>query len=166
MEALSEGSGAVIEGAYRYSLWRTIEPARLQERVLFVMLNPSTADASEDDPTLRRCLGFARAWGLGSLEVCNLFALRSTSPGALLSARDPVGPRNDEFLREAIARARLIVAAWGAQPIAGKRVPAVLRMLRARRVSCLGTTMGGFPRHPLYVRKGSAARVFAAPREP
>jgi hypothetical protein len=159
----SDGSGAAIEGSYRYALWRALDPQATKTRVLFVMLNPSTADASNDDPTLRRCLGFARAWKFGSLEVCNLFALRSQKPDALRIARDPIGPKNDAFLRAALGRARLVVAAWGAHPLAERRAPRVLRLLLgAGDVFCLGTTKEGAPRHPLYVRGSSAPRRFTA----
>jgi hypothetical protein len=162
---LGNGSGAIIEGVYRYSLWRTTDAGKATRRVLFIMLNPSTADASQDDPTLRRCLGFARTWRYGSLEVCNLFALRSPSPRSLLAAGDPTGPRNDEFLRAAVARADTVVAAWGAHHVAQQRALEVLAMLPSGRdVSCLGTTKGGYPRHPLYVHRDTSLRRFYRPR--
>ena len=77
------------------------------------MLNPSTADASRDDPTIRRCIGFARAWGYGGVEVVNVFALRATEPSLLRRVRDPVGPGNDAALAAATARVDAIVIAWG-----------------------------------------------------
>src|SRR5262249_14212908 len=87
-------------GRYRYSLTRRWGDAA-EPRALFVMLNPSTADAEQDDPTIRRCIGFAKAWGMGSLEVVNLYALRATDPAALLSAPDPIGPKNDTMITSA-----------------------------------------------------------------
>ena len=80
-------------GTYRYALRRIWLPAAPQ--VLFIGLNPSTADEKSDDPTIRRCLGFARSWGYGGLIVANLFAYRATAPSALREARDPIGPLND-----------------------------------------------------------------------
>src|SRR5512133_2959068 len=93
-------SGATFsrDRRYRYSLWR--EWNRDLSRVAFVMLNPSTADEARLDPTIRRCLGYAHAWGCGSFVVGNLFALRSTDPAALYRADDPVGRANDAALLE------------------------------------------------------------------
>jgi hypothetical protein len=99
-------------GTYRYLLGRRIGGG---DRVgLWVMLNPSTADANEDDATIRRCIGFARREGCGLLEVVNLFAYRATDPAALRLADDPVGPANDHFISKAVERAALVVVAWGA----------------------------------------------------
>src|SRR4051794_16373452 len=107
-------SDAVLspDGQYRYRLERTWE-ARAGT-VTWIMLNPSTADAEVDDPTLTRCLSFTRAAGWGRLLVVNLFALRSTDPAQLAQHADPVGPRNLDHVREALQEANLIVAAWGA----------------------------------------------------
>ena len=94
---------------YRYRLWRRWDRSRAV--VAFVMLNPSTADAMHDDPTIRRCVGFARAWGFGGVDVVNLFALRATDTRALRKAADPIGPANDRHLRRAVRSAGLIVLA-------------------------------------------------------
>lgn len=102
-------SAARIIGPYRYTLTRVWEEER--PRVCFVMLNPSTADASQEDPTIRRCLSFARSWGYGSLEVVNLFAWRATKPTDIFSAPSPVGEENDHHLALAFARAERIIAA-------------------------------------------------------
>src|SRR2546421_6723193 len=104
-------SGAVVVGPYRYLLWREWN-AKLP-RLLWILLNPSTADERVDDPTLRRVLGFSQSYGFGGLEVVNLFALRSPHPRALTQVVDPVGPENDMYIREAVGRASKIVAAWG-----------------------------------------------------
>ncbi len=89
-------------GAYRYSLWREWDSRR--PIVAFVMLNPSTADAAKDDPTIRRCASFARSWGYGSLEVVNLFAYRASEPKRLRQTPDPIGPANDDYLVDAADR--------------------------------------------------------------
>jgi len=138
--------------AYRYRLSRTWDPTG--PVVTFVMLNPSTADAEVLDPTVRRCLGFARAWGFGSLEVVNLFAFRATDPRDLLRADAPVGPANDRAILGAVSAADRVVVAWGARGAHLGRAAAVAGLLHAgpSRPLGLGTTKGGQPRHPLYVR--------------
>jgi hypothetical protein len=143
--------GARIDptGRYRYTLWRAWDPER--PRVAFVMLNPSTADARRDDPTIRRCIRFARDWGFGSVEVVNLFAFRARSPRRLRRAMDPVGPGNDRHLLAAASRARRLVAAWGIHGSLRSRDHAVRKLLGKRhKLRCLGTTASGYPRHPLY----------------
>lgn len=160
--------GAIIDGSglFRYRLWRALgQPA--EGRVLFVMLNPSTADASVDDPTIRRCIGFARRWGAGALDVVNLYALRATDPGELRRAADPVGPDNDRHIVEAAREASIIVCAWGAHPFARRRAAHVSGLLRAvgTPLECLHVTADGSPRHPLYVR-GATSRVEWPPSPP
>jgi hypothetical protein len=118
------------------------------------MLNPSTADESADDPTIRRCIGFARGWGYGGLEVVNLFALRATDPRELRRSSDPIGLSNDAYLRDAAARAGAMVIAWGAHGVFRSRGAAALELLSPRaRLLALGWTNGGEPRHPLYLRR-------------
>ncbi len=83
---------------YRYTLTREVDMFGNGEAAMFLMLNPSTADETEDDPTIRRCIGFARRWGYSTLHVANLFAFRATSPADLKMASDPIGPDNDRHL--------------------------------------------------------------------
>jgi hypothetical protein len=120
------------------------------------MLNPSTADAEQDDPTIRRCVGFSRSWGAGALVVVNLFALRSTDPAALLTHPEPVGADNDEHLRDVALDAwrdgGRLVCAWGAHLAAPPRALEVHERVRDMDPLCLGTTKSGAPRHPLYVK--------------
>lgn len=150
-------SGAAISecGLYRYHLWRIWDDER--PILCFVMLNPSTADAFDDDPTIRRCLGFAKRDGYGGISVRNLFALRSTDPSALLRAVDPVGPDNPKHLlacRNVSLMTRL-VAAWGKLP-GGKamrsRAQNSINYVRMNDPHCLGRNADGSPRHPLYLR--------------
>ena len=119
------------------------------------MLNPSTADAVRDDPTIRRCVGFARAWGYRRVAITNIFAFRSPSPPELRRAADPVGPQNDRWLLRAAAQADRIVCAWGAYGALGNRDAEVLTLLRGFPLEHLGITMHGHPRHPLYVAAGA-----------
>lgn len=143
------GAGACFDGSrvYRYRLWRRWEPGG--QTVAFLMLNPSTAGAHEDDPTVRRCVGFARRWGFGRVLVGNLFALRSPDPGRLRSHPDPVGPANDEHLRRIADEADRIVAAWGNGGALGGRAGEVVETLEAP-LEALDTTEQGQPVHPLY----------------
>lgn len=141
-------------GHYRY--WLRREWGEGDSGPLFVMLNPSTADAMQDDPTIRRCKAFARTWGYSRMDVVNLFAYRATSPRDLLAAAEPIGYENDRHIRIHARVAPLIVAAWGAHGGHLGRGREVLRMLTnvgpVGAVHCLGMTTGGHPRHPLYVR--------------
>lgn len=133
-----------------------------------LMLNPSTADATLDDPTIRRCRGFAKGWGMGGLVVVNLFAFRATSPAALKSSADPVGPENDDAIHDAVVGSRAVVAAWGVHGRLLGRADQVLGLLReiGREPMCLGVTKDGYPRHPLYVRRDARLAAFRTPTEP
>jgi hypothetical protein len=138
---------------YRYRLERRWSAGR--GHCGFIMLNPSTADEGSDDPTIRRCIGFAEGWGYSGLIVGNLFALRAADPAALLAACDPVGGRaNAQALVDLIDEATLIVCAWGHFSAVGDRGREAIALVRERgRVPyCLGLTKHGDPRHPLYLR--------------
>lgn len=140
-------------GTYRYVLTRHIPCVlRWVKPCLFVMLNPSIADASVNDPTIRRCIGFAKEWQCTSLTVVNLFAFRATSPADLVLAPDPYGPDNNLHVCEQMEKHRLglIVAAWGNHRLAENA--STKSFFRLEPVKCLGTTQSGAPRHPLYVR--------------
>jgi len=150
---VSMSRGAIIDGRFRYLLWRTVGEAS-NGTVLFIMLNPSTADAQVDDPTLRRCMVFARTWGFARLEVCNLFALRTPDPAVLKRSRGAVGPKNDAYIRQACARASLIVAAWGTNGGHRNRAENVSRLLEPQhQLFALRLTRTGHPAHPLYLPK-------------
>ena len=141
---------------HRYTLERIIPGGATEQgaTVLFVCLNPSTADEIQDDPTVRRCLGYAKRWGFSRLVVCNIFALRSTDPKALYEHPDPVGPANDRHLLGEAIRADRVVAAWGFHGGHELRGATVLRMLLDLKpeIHVLGQTKDGHPRHPLYLR--------------
>ena len=137
-------------GAYRYSLGRCWEQT---SPVNFVMLNPSTADADIDDPTIRRCIGFAKAWGYGSIVVTNLFAFRATDPADMAKAADPIGPENDRRIVECAMASALVVCAWGAHRTIARRAATVLGLIREsdKTPMVLRTTKDGHPCHPLYL---------------
>ena len=135
------------DGAYRYALrrsWGSGPP------VMFIGLNPSTADHLTDDPTLRRCISFALRWGFDSVAVGNLFALRSPDPRELERAPDPVGPENDKWLKRLVEESDTIVAAWGNKGALLDRGSLIQE--RFPNLMCLGRTKKGQPRHPLYVK--------------
>lgn len=134
--------------AYRYQLRRIWDEAL--PMVLFIGLNPSTADAQTDDNTSRVCINYAKRWGYGGLLLGNLFAYRSTDPSGIYSAQDPVGPDNDTWLRKLQAQAGLVVCAWSALGGHKDRDKAVLGFLRDPH--CLARLKSGYPGHPLYKR--------------
>lgn len=141
------------DGRYRYTLTRRWDPLASGPTVAFVGLNPSTADAREDDPTIRRCVGFARDWGFGGLVMLNLFAFRATDPESLSKVEDPVGPGNDALLATGAEASDLVVAAWGTHPLARARAREIIDSRVLFGWAALGWTKDGHPRHPLYMRR-------------
>jgi hypothetical protein len=141
------------DGRYRYSLTRRLGDG---PTATFILLNPSTADATTDDPTVRKCAGFARRWGCGRLRIVNLFARRATSPRALMRLADPVGAGNRAAIAAALAAGAggPVVAGWGNFGAFGAQAERVMAWLAGRggvALWCLGVTRGGAPHHPLYV---------------
>jgi hypothetical protein len=122
-------------------------------KVIFILLNPSTADATNDDPTIERCIDFAKTWGYGSLEVVNLFAYRATSPSELLHCDDPVGTENDMYILKAAEGASKIILGWGNDCSFSTRDEEVLKLLKRYKMDCLIKNNTGKPRHPLYISK-------------
>lgn len=150
----TERSGAIFSacGTWRYQLWR-----RWSNTPLFVVvgLNPSTADETHNDPTITRCIGFAKREGYGGLLMLNLFALRATSPQALKCFWDPIGPENDEVIGAVCQNLDRIVVAWGNQGGYWGRDRKVCNLIQTStpHIQCFGLTQQGHPRHPLYLRK-------------
>lgn len=155
----AERSGAIISacGAYRYHLWRRWDDSL--PTMVWIMLNPSTADAIKDDPTIRKCIGFAKREGCGGISVRNVFALRATDPAELLKHPDPFGPENEQHLLAArsVSTMTILVLGWGAK--VAKRLhhyyQRAAACLTLQSPNCFGTTKDGDPRHPLYL-KGDA----------
>lgn len=143
------------DDCYRYTLWRTWD--RRLPTAVFAMLNPSTADAVKLDPTLTRCVKFARRWGAGKMLVVNIFALRSPHPRDLLEVKDPVGPLNNGAISLAAEEARntwgWFVCGWGNHGALLERNLEVMVDLKVRLLPldplCLGVTDHGHPKHPL-----------------
>ncbi len=139
-------------GRYRYRLTRAF--GRGKGTVAFVLLNPSTADGAKDDPTLRRCMGFAERWGYSRLVVVNLFPFRATYPAEMLRAIDPLGGDADMWILDAAVDADLVICAWGAlgkHRSRGDQVRALLSGIRSCVPHHLGLCENGQPRHPLYL---------------
>lgn len=137
---------------YRYTLWR--QWLLGQGTLLFVMLNPSTADVIKNDQTVTRCINFAQRWGFQQLAVANAFGFRATKPSELYAIDDPIGPDNDRYIAELAEQADQIVVAWGQERIVRERQETVLKLLEGHQAGeplCLGRTSGGFPNHPLYI---------------
>ena len=147
-------------GKYRYLLRRTWDHGRL--RALFVMLNPSTADAEIDDATIRSCIRLSKNWGYGSFEVVNLYGWRATDPKELILAPNPVGSDNDAIAGAAVGRCDVTICAWGANKMAGPRERSMWGLIKSRRPAafCLGTTKAGHPKHPLYIKTGTIPTIY------
>ncbi|MEL6468710.1 MAG: DUF1643 domain-containing protein [Cyanobacteria bacterium J06623_4] len=140
-------------GQYRYHLGRQWQATG--KEVAFVMLNPSRADASVDDPTLRACIQFAQKWKYGSLSVVNLFGYRTPHPQELANAENPIGAENDDHLLQAATKADKVVLAWGNWGRLHGRDRAILSLLNSHRhkLTCLQRNRSGQPRHPLYIKR-------------
>lgn len=136
---------------YRYALWRVWDVAA--PRVGFVLLNPSQADETVNDPTIRRCMNFARSWGYGSVEIVNLFAYRTPYPKDLRQVPDPVGQDNDRILQTLAHRVDRVIVAWGNWGNFQRRDQIVLNLFPAIDLFCFGMTQQGQPVHPLYLRR-------------
>ncbi len=149
-DAVSEASYSDCE-RYRYALTRIWEPAG--RKVLFLMLNPSTATEVQNDPTVERCERRARTLGFGAFRVCNIFAYRATDPRDMRAADDPVGTANDATIMQAIGWADEVVAGWGNHGDHLARGRAVKALLKAqpKAPKHLGLTNSGHPKHPLYI---------------
>ena len=141
---------------YRYTLSRIWDESR--PVILFIMLNPSKADAEQDDPTIRRCIAFAKTWGYGGLLVGNLFAYRATNPASLYRRRDPVGELNDQYLLDMATECERVVFAWGEH---GSLKDAAQRIISLfPNAWCICKNKSGMPKHPLYVRKDAVLIVY------
>lgn len=150
-------------GLYRYELTRPLDTGA--GRVLWVMLNPSTADADLDDSTICKCIGFTERWGFAKLVVVNLFAFRATDPAELRQIADPIGPDNLVALQAQLFRYDRVVLAWGANAKRLRRDPKIDAHVRYVEglypdAACLGFNRDGSPKHPLYIKYETAPAPF------
>lgn len=147
-----DDKSAVIssDGLYRYELWRHWSNAGT---AVFIGLNPSTADATKDDPTIRKCVGFSKRWGFGALCMVNLFALRATRPKDMMKAELPSGMDNQHHLLKCTSEAGIVIAAWGANGSFQNQDLTVFQWLQQAGVSlhALRLNTDGSPGHPLYI---------------
>ena len=144
---------------HRSVLWREFDLANRDRYLNVIGLNPSTADETRDDPTIRRCIGFAKAWGSGALCMTNAYAYRATKPADMFAALDPVGAFNDHWLLECAGAASMALAAWGSNILPARRAQ-LCCLFRDISVNCLGVTASGEPRHPLYIRADMRPQVW------
>ncbi len=152
--------GAVIIGNYRYLLWREWDSD--SKTVSFIMLNPSRADASINDPTITRCINFANSWGYGRLEVVNLFAYRTSQPSLLKQVAEPIGKDNDSYILKTAHNSDQVILAWGNHGAWQKQDLYVLQLLKNHtHLYCFGVTKKGCPRHPLYLPSTSKPEIFS-----
>lgn len=136
---------------YRYSLTREWSWETTSLYVLFIGLNPSTADEANDDPTIRRCIGYAKSWNYGGLFVANLFAFRATKPADMKAALEPVGTDNNKWLLELAGQAQITIACWGNDGSFKGRASEVIKLLP--QLHCLKINeRSGQPAHPLYLK--------------
>ncbi|MCK5662018.1 MAG: DUF1643 domain-containing protein [Thiotrichaceae bacterium] len=154
IDVMNKGAILSRDRKFRYVLWREWDTRK--GTCVFIGLNPSTADENEDDPTLRRCVNFAKDWGFGKCVMINLFAFRATDPGELKNQDKPVGYKNNHHIAMQSAQAELVVAAWGIQGSFLKRDKKVLKLLNDVPLKCFKLTSKGQPAHPLYQPKDNS----------
>jgi len=147
---------------WRYSLWRRWGGTVNRPLVAFVGLNPSTADETQDDPTVRRCIQFAKDWGFAGMFMLNAYAFRATDPRVMQAAPDPEGPANNSTLAYWGEHVDLIVAAWG-NHCTDERQAEICKVI-GRPIHCLGTNKTGKPKHPLYLSSNTTTELFWEPR--
>lgn len=155
---MNKGAYISQDGLYRYTLWRDWSNGKDTRAVAFVGLNPSTADAEKDDPTIRRCIGFAQSWGFNKLIMVNLFAFRATNPKEMMKAEDPEGPENKAVIKALVGHADVVIAAWGTHGDFRDQGSIYVSMLD--NPYHLGLTKDGHPKHPLYLRSDARPQPF------
>lgn len=146
---------AILDETQQYRYWLLREWDASLPKMVFVMLNPSTADADVDDATIRRCINFAKASDYGSIQVVNLFAFKATKPELLRDKNiEPIGDRNDKYILDTCRNSDIVIAAWGVNGKLNSRNAYVERLIGTNTydLHCLGVSTEGHPRHPLFVR--------------
>ena len=170
MTVRSEGSlvskGSYVSGAYfsqcglyRYLLWRRWAHGSKVRQAMIIGLNPSMADEFQNDPTIRRCIQFAKDWGYGGLVMANVFAYRATRPVDLFAAKDPIGCKNDRLIQDVLKDCDVVIAAWG-NHCPTERQNAIAAMIE-EPLYCLGCNQNGSPKHPLYLPKTTKLRPYS-----
>jgi len=150
-------SGAIFSNCreYRYVLWRIWDDD--MPKVMFIGLNPSTADETDDDPTIRRCIGFAKRWGFGGVYMLNIFAYKAVQPEQMKKAADSIGAENDGYLARYAEMSSLVIGAWGNHGVYLNRGAGVIEMFPT--MQCMKMTKRNQPAHPLYLRSDIGHRA-------
>ena len=143
-------NGAVFSkcNGYRYVLWRKWDESKPQ--VMFIGLNPSTADQTNNDPTISRCINYAKSWGFGSIYMVNIFSYKTTYPKELQSATKPIGQETNDWIKKIYDSSEMCIAAWGNNGQFLNRSDEIRKMLP--KMHCLKKTKSGEPSHPLYLK--------------
>lgn len=142
---------------YRFTLWRVW--GDISNYVQFIGLNPSTADETNDDATIRRCRNFAKSWGFDAMCMTNLFAFRATDPKLMKQAQNPIGDNNDQWLLKIADSANLVVAAWGNHGNFLERDKEVVLLL-SRPLFCFGISKQNQPKHPVRLPKNISPTIY------
>jgi len=145
---------------YRYTLFRIWDSEK--QYAVFIGLNPSTADETQNDPTVTRCINYAKAWGYGGLYMLNIFAYRATDPREMKKAASPIGDENNHWILHVCNRAGIIVACWGTHGTFLNRHKEILKLLDLHNVWCLGVTKDNIPKHPLYLKSNLEPVMYKA----
>lgn len=157
-----EGSGAEFSSdrKYRYTLWREWDKSK--GTVAFVGLNPSTADETRNDPTVRRCINYAKMWGYGKMFMLNIFGFRATDPKVMKAEKSPVGPDNMQKIMDTVKECDLVVGCWGSHGVHSEQGRLVWDVLNSEgvKVHTFGVTKSGHPKHPLYLSKNLKVKLF------
>ncbi len=146
---------------YRYALWRRWNWRGYANQLMFIGLNPSTADETQDDPTVRRCIRFAKDWGYSGLVMMNAFGFRATDPKVMAAASDPIGPGNDRAFRTQRSQVGMVVAAWG-NHCSVERAQRICKVINGP-IHCLATNKSGQPKHPLYMAAKTQPKLYWSP---
>lgn len=142
---------------YRYSLTRSWEDG--SGKVVFIGLNPSTADQNQDDPTIHRCVNFAKSWGYSSIEMVNLFAYCATNPEELKMQQQAIGPANNQWIASALQESKLTIACWGNHGSFKNRAAQIQGLYP--RLHCLAINKSGQAKHPLYIKGTQTPFLFS-----
>ena len=157
--SLTTGATFSACGQYRYLLWRYWKIDGECNPILMVGLNPSKADETHNDPTIRRCIQFAKDWGFDGLLMANVFAYMATQPKQLFKVPDPIGSDNDRILTQSVKQAKKVVVAWG-NHCPRDRQDAIAKLID-KPLYCLGLNKNGSPKHPLYLAKTTQLRRYS-----
>jgi len=154
----NDNNGAVFSSCnyYRYALWRIWDKSKPQ--IMFIGLNPSTADETNNDPTITRCINYATSWGFGSIYMVNIFSYKTTYPKELKNVSDPIGKETDIWIKRIYKRSEMCIASWGNNGQLLNRSDEIRRLIP--KMYCLKITKSGEPSHPLYLKASLQPEIY------